>query len=103
MISGYTKLIEEIDPTVNAVGIECLMRLQYRTLDHLPRDVFSREIAMARRIEAVEDGFLRSCADSYGLLEDFDEYERKLAEEEPLTPYESWVRLSAEIGAEGEE
>lgn len=69
----YQRLIHRLDPTVNACGVEYHMRLQYGTLDHLPRETFRQEIDLAKACEAAEPGHLRLCAESYGAT---DEYER---------------------------
>ena len=74
----YQDLIHEIDPTINPAGVEASMRLQYSTLDHLPRSVFAQEIGLALMCEADEPGYLRSVADSYGMLSDFEKWETKL-------------------------
>ena len=46
----YQRIILEVDPTVDAVGVEASMRLHYGTLDHLSRDEFKREIAIAKGV-----------------------------------------------------
>lgn len=65
----YLRIILELDPTVDAVGVEASMRLHYGTLDHLSRDEFKTEIAIAKECEAAEPGFLKRCAESYGWTE----------------------------------
>ena len=77
--SFYVKTIREIDNTVNAVGVEAFMRLEYGTLDHLPKEAFGREIALAKQTEAQEPGALRMCAraESNQTLEDFDNFQRE--------------------------
>ena len=68
----YQNIIQSIDPTVNAVGIECAMRNQYGTLDHLSFDEFAAEIRLLKRCEEDKPGFLRRCSESYGQSADFD-------------------------------
>jgi len=63
----YQTLITEIDPLINAAGIEASMRLQYGTLSHLSRETFVKEIKLASACEAEQPGFLNSIAKSYGL------------------------------------
>ena len=65
----YLRIILELDPTVDAVGVEANMRLHYGTLDHLSRDEFKTEIAIAKEYEAAVPGFLKRCAESYGWTE----------------------------------
>ena len=71
-LTSYAKLIHDIDPTVNPVGVECSMRLQYNTLDHLARHTFRDEIAIAKEIEALEPGELRRITATYGRTHEFD-------------------------------
>jgi phosphatidate phosphatase APP1 len=47
---GYEKSIHDLDKTVNPTGVENFMRLQYRTLNHLPREVFVEEIALYKTL-----------------------------------------------------
>ena len=70
---GYGDRIREIDATVNAVGVECVMRLQYGTLDHLDTGTFRIEVEVARAMEEAEPGCLRSLAGSYGREAEFDQ------------------------------
>jgi hypothetical protein len=51
------------------------MRLQYGTLDALPRQTFVEESAIARQMEEAEPGVLRRLALSMGLGADFDRWE----------------------------
>lgn len=44
MSGAYANIIKSIDPKADADLVEMWMRLEYGTLDHLPRDVFVREI-----------------------------------------------------------
>lgn len=62
----YQHIILELDPKVDAVGVEASIRLRYGTLDHLSRDEFKKEIAIAKECEAAEPGYLKRCAESYG-------------------------------------
>lgn len=71
-LRSYQKLIHDIDPAVNAAGVEGHMRNQYWTLDHLGREDFRVEIALARTCEAAEPGYLRSCAVGQGLGRDYE-------------------------------
>lgn len=71
----YQQTIHEIDPTINPAGVEASMRLQYGTLDHLPRETFVEEVALAHLCEAEEPGYLRSVAESYGMAADFEKWE----------------------------
>ena len=77
--SFYVETIREIDETVNAVGVETFMRLEYGTLDHLSKEAFSREIALGKQVERQQPGALRMCAraDSKQALEDFDHFQRE--------------------------
>ncbi len=77
--SFYVETIREIDETVNAVGVEAFMRLEYGTLDHLSKEAFAREIELAKQAEQQEPGALRMCAwaDSKQALEDFDNFQRE--------------------------
>ena len=60
------RVIARIDPLVHAPGVEASMRLQYGTLDHLSREDFRQEIAIARDCERQQPGYLRRLAESYG-------------------------------------
>ena len=71
-LTGYAKLIHDIDPTVNPVGVECSMHLQYSTLDHLDWHTFRDEIAIAKGIETVKPGELRRIAATYDRTGEFD-------------------------------
>ena len=71
----YQSIIRDLDDTVNAVGIECAMRNQYGTLDHLSIADFAAEIRLLKQCEESSPGFLRRCSDSYGRAADFDEAE----------------------------
>lgn len=63
----YQDLIREIDPTCNPRHVEAWMRLQYGTLDHLPRETFADEIKMAKACEIEEPGSGERLAQSMGL------------------------------------
>ena len=71
-LGGYADMILGIDDTVNPVGVECWMRLQYGTLDHLPRETFAAEAAMAKVGEELQPGSLREIAGTYGSAERYD-------------------------------
>ena len=71
-LGGYADMILGIDDTVNPVGVECWMRLQYGTLDHLPRETFAAEAAMAKVGEELQPGSLREIAGTYGRAERYD-------------------------------
>ena len=84
-LRGYLRLIYELDPTVNPLGVESSMRLLYGTLNHLPRRIFLEEILIAKQCEAEEPGFLRGAAASYGAAHDFDQAQR-LVQHPPPDP-----------------
>ena len=97
----YVETIRKLDPTnsVNAVGVECAMRLLYGTLDHLATDRFVYEIGIAKLDEEMNPGELRLCADSYGRVEEFDRYEKEYLSDEtrqfcPISLLE-WLEVSA--------
>ena len=71
-LGGYADMILGIDDTVNPVGVECWMRLQYGTLDHLPRETFAAEAAMAKVGEELQPGSLREIAGTYDSAERYD-------------------------------
>ena len=73
----YTDTIRGIDPKINAVGVECFMRVQYGTLDHLSRQEFAEETALARLTEEATPGEMRACADSYSRAAEFDRYSQE--------------------------
>ena len=75
-MSFYQTLIREVDPSVNPAGVEASMRLQYGTLNHLPRETFELEIRVAKACEAEQPGFLRGVAQSFGMLDDFHRWDR---------------------------
>lgn len=78
-MSAYADAIRRIDPTVNPVGVEASMRLQYGTLGHLGHDVFRREVEIAQACERERPGFLRGIARSFGLGEAYDRAERTVS------------------------
>ena len=82
MASQYQQTIHEIDPTVNPVGIECLMRLEYHTLDHLPRSKFAEEIELAKVMFLQNPEKLRQAAESYSMGQDYDRWELQLRQTE---------------------
>ena len=64
---NYQETIRQMDSTINAVGVECSMRVQFGTLDHLGEAEFVEEIELARQMEESEPGILARLADSYGM------------------------------------
>ena len=78
-MSYAQKIIRELDPGVNAVGVEAAMHLQYGTLDHLSREQFAEEIRIARECEAQSPGFLQLCAEGeFGNLDGFHAEARRI-------------------------
>lgn len=75
MTKMYEEIIKKIDLTVNPIGVEMNMRLEYGTLDTLSKAVFKKEIKLAKQMEAYDPGFLRRNAEIYGGLVDFDRWE----------------------------
>lgn len=70
MTTYYQTLVREIDPTLTeeeARGVEASMRLGHNTLNHLPREVFAREIVLYRECERRQPGYGAGLALSYGL------------------------------------
>lgn len=61
----YARIIREIDPTIDADAVECSMRLQYGTLDHLDRSTFAEEVALFRECEREEPGWGERVKRSY--------------------------------------
>lgn len=82
--SMYARSIREMDQTVNAVGVEAFMRIEYGTLDHLSREQFAQEIALANAEEAVRPGSMRlyAQADSPATLEEFDRFQQEFLQGE---------------------
>ena len=83
-MADYQRVIESLDPTINPVGVEASMRLQYGTLDHLGHETFVLEIKIARSCEREEPGHLRRLADSYGLVAEFDDWKIRHDEKKEL-------------------
>jgi len=73
----YQKLLHELAPDLNPAGVEASMRLQYGTLNHLPREVFVDEAKLAADCERQSPGFLRRTAESFGMGEEFTVWEAK--------------------------
>lgn len=63
----YAKIINAIDPAVNARHVEAHMRVQYSTLDHLPRETFREEIALFKACEREQPGYGEQVAKSFGM------------------------------------
>ena len=76
-MSFYQDLIHEIAPNINPAGVEASMRLQFGTLDHLPRSEFVKEAKLAAMCEEEESGYLQSVAESYGMGDDFHKWQNK--------------------------
>ena len=57
-LRGYTEGIWSIDPCLNPVAVEEMMRMQYGTLDALPHWKFLHEVGLARAMEGEEPGSL---------------------------------------------
>ena len=65
----YTDTIKSIHPFLDhhqAVGIECAMRAEYGTLDHLSRRKIAEEIEMALLCEEASPGYFDLLISSYG-------------------------------------
>lgn len=62
----------EIDPTVNPVGVESILRCTHGSLDGLSEDAFLRGVAAAKWAEAESPGALREAAASWGAGDEFD-------------------------------
>ena len=64
----YQKIIQSIDPSVNARHVEGFMRLEYGTLSHLSRQKIAREIKMFKATASQEmESTWESNARSFGL------------------------------------
>jgi len=74
---AYQQSIHAMDPRINPAGVEASMRLQYGTLNHLPEGVFREEIKIARACEEQKPGYLRSVAASFGMLKEFEDWDRR--------------------------
>ena len=72
----YQATIREVAPQplsgAEAAGVEASRRLQYSTLDHLPRATFAEEAAVALDCEAAEPGYLERMAESMGVRVEAD-------------------------------
>ena len=73
----YQKLLHELAPDLNPAGVEASMRLQYGSLNHLPREVFAEEAKLAADCERQSPGFLQSAAESFGMADEFTAWESK--------------------------
>lgn len=73
----YQKLLHELAPDLNPAGIEASMRLQYGTLNHLPREVFAEEAKLAADCERQSPGFLHRTAESFGMADESIVWEAK--------------------------
>jgi len=73
----YQKLLHELAPDLNPAGVEASMRLQYGTLNHLPREVFAEEAKLAADCERQSPGFLRRSAESFSMGKEFAAWEAK--------------------------
>lgn len=71
----YQRAIYKLDPTVNAAGVECSMRLRHGTLNHLPRETFVEEIGFAKACEQLTPGHLKACAEELDMLDAWNECE----------------------------
>lgn len=71
----YQNLLHELAPELNPAGVEASMRLQYGTLNHLPREIFSEEAKIAAACERQSPGYLRGIADSMGMANEYDAWE----------------------------
>ena len=72
---SHQKLLRELAPDLNPVGLEASMRLHYGVLNHLPRDIFVAEALLAADLESSSPGILRKIAESMGMAEDFAKWE----------------------------
>ena len=79
MQTHYMKSITALDETVNAAGVEAVMRTHYGTLCHLSRDDFRKEIDQAKAMEKFHPGILKMSANSHGMTTEFDADEQRLA------------------------
>ena len=77
-MSLYQKSIHDIDPSINPPGVEASMRLQHSTLDHLPHKTFVEEVKIAKDCEAADPGYLKGIAESYGMADEYQEWETKM-------------------------
>lgn len=82
MTTFYQRLIHEIAPDVNPAAVEAFMRLEHSTLNGLPRARFVSECELVRLISASHMHDLRELAASYGMGEDYDHWEQRIADTE---------------------
>jgi hypothetical protein len=80
MASYYQKRIADVyapaaGVRVNPAGVEASMRLQYGTLNHLAAETFTDETRLASVCEQVSPGYLRRVAASFGMIDEFEEWE----------------------------
>ena len=69
-MTNYQQSIKAIKPELTdrqCVGVEAHMRVEYGTLDHLPKSKFRSETRMALLCEAEMPGYLEMVARSYGM------------------------------------
>jgi hypothetical protein len=72
---SYQTLLHELAPELNPAGVEASMRLQYGTLNHLPREIFAEEAKIAGDCERQSPGYLRRIADSMGMADEYSAWE----------------------------
>ncbi|APH70626.1 hypothetical protein [Aquibium oceanicum] len=72
---SYQTLLHELAPELNPAGVEASMRLQYGTLNHLPREIFAEEAKIATACEHQSPGYLRRIADSMGMADEYSAWE----------------------------
>ncbi len=72
---AYQKLLHELAPKMNPAGVEAMMRLNYHTPNHLPREVFVAEAKLAADLERQCPGSLREIAASMGMEGEFAKWE----------------------------
>lgn len=72
------RTINALDPDINAAGVEGSMLLAHDTLDRLSKEIFAREIALAKLCETRQPGFLKQCAWGRGLRGQWEAEERRL-------------------------
>lgn len=71
----YQTLLHELAPDLNPAGGEASMRLNYGTLNHLPRETFVVEARLAADLERQSPGILRRIAGSMGMADEFAKWE----------------------------
>ena len=77
------KVIAQIDPGINPVGVEEHMRAHFGTLDHLSHAEFVAETKLARTCEEQQPGYLRQCA--FCDERSFDEWQREHGMEDAIS------------------